>query len=348
MLFILVNLKQRMHHAVWQMMFGVVVCLTAPALGDVDESLEGTSGSVFASSDVDELLHEDGDFTKKFRVASHTAEPEIAEIVATTVSSSNVRRSNCYRHRVMPSGLLYRSYIAAPHEPRFSSAALIDTSAGEARWDATLGSRVGLYRRENPPRMNLDAWQIDIEGAAMVRLDPQEKMDLEAGDYRFGLLWTGKRDNLALKFGYFHMSSHVGDEYLIKNPTFERINYVRESLIMGASLQASPQWRVYGEVGWAAIATGGAEPWQLQLGTEYARLACRPTRGAPFVALNIQMREEVDFAPGVSILTGWQWRSPETGKAFRVGMQFFNGPSNQYQFYQQYDNQLGFGVWYDF
>ena len=47
---------------------------------------------------------------------------------------------------------------------------------------------------DNPTRFDLDAWQIDVEGAAIVRLDAQDKQDLESGDYRFGLLWTGKRE----------------------------------------------------------------------------------------------------------------------------------------------------------
>ena len=69
------------------------------------------------------------------------------------------------------------------------------------------------------------------------------------------------------------MSSHVGDEFLIKNQTFNRINYVRESIIFGTSLQASRECRLYGELAWGAIATGGAEPWQFQLGTEFSPIA---------------------------------------------------------------------------
>ena len=271
------------------------------------------------------------DFTRELRLISHSS-----------------YQTSSPRNRVLPTGLLFRSYIAGPHEPRISSAGLYDLSAEETVWDATLGGRVGLFRQDNPTRFDLDAWQIDVEGAAIVRLDAQDKQDLESGDYRFGLLWTGKRENLAFKFGYFHMSSHVGDEFLIKNPTFNRINYVRESIIFGTSLQASRECRLYGELAWGAIATGGAEPWQFQLGTEFSPIARTATRGAPFAAFNMQMREEVDFAPGMSFLTGWQWKSPENGSAIRLGLQYFNGPSNQYQFFEEYQNQLGFGVWYDF
>ncbi len=257
-------------------------------------------------------------------------------------------QQTCHKNHVLPNGLLYRSYIAGPHEPRMGSVALYDSDEKSWRWDSTLGGRVGIFRRDCPPRMNLDAWQIDIEGAVMVRLDPQEKMDLESADYRFGLLWTGRRDRIAYKAGYFHVSSHVGDEYLIKNPGFQRVNYVRENLIVGTSYDVTPEWRAYGEVAWAVSVSGGAEPWQLQFGTEYARTALRPENGAPFAALNFQMRQETDFAAGVTAMAGWQWTGTESGHTIRTGVQYFNGPTNQYEFFQRFDNQLGLGIWFDF
>lgn len=336
--------KSKIQHKTSALALSLVVCsMSHLQAGPIDRpsSLSSTDGASVGSI----VLSEPSDFVHQFRLTSQIQTLSSPQIVATTVSCTE-RCGQC--SQVLPDSLLYRSYIAAPHEPRFSTAALSDTSAGTSRWDASLGTRVGLYRRVRPTNMNLDAWQIDLEGAAMVRLDPQEKMDLEAADYRFGLLWTGRRDKVSYKFGYFHTSSHIGDEFLIKNPTFQRINYVKESLIFGASLQTTEECRIYGEFAYGVIATGGAEPVQVQLGAEYAKAALRPTRGAPFVAMNLEMRQEVDFTPGVSILTGWQWRNPVTSKAFRVGLQFFNGPSNQYSFFQQYDSQLGLGVWYDF
>ena len=305
---------------------------------------EGQSTGIYSTTDIDAVLNAGSTFGDQFEFASQT----LTLPAGASVCQQEVQPQPCCRQYVMPNGLLYRSYIAAPHEPRLASSVLYDNTAGSWRWDSTLGGRVGLYRRDSPPDMNLDAWQVDLEGAVMVRLDPQEKMDVESADFRFGLLWTGKKDNLAFKLGYFHVSSHVGDEYLIKNPAFLRINYVKESLIFGTSLQATPECRVYGEVAWGMIATGGAEPWQFQFGSEYAKIADIPTHGAPFSAMNIQMRQEVDFAAGLTLMSGWQWKGPDTGRTFRLGLTCFNGPSNQYQFYQRYDSQFGLGVWYDF
>lgn len=271
--------------------------------------------------------------------------PEIPNIVSSMIPP--VAQSALTDH-ILPDGLLYRSYIAGPNEPRFASILIYDTSAQHWRCDATLGGRVGLFRRDQPEFAGLDAWQVDLEGATMTRLNPEQFMDVESTDYRFGLLSTGQRDNLAVKFGYFHISSHVGDEYLLTNPTFKRVNFVRESLILGISQQATPQVRTYGEVAWACAVRGGAKPWQFQLGTEYSAKAPHPKRGAPFSAVNASLREEVKYAPGMTGMTGWQWKGTESGRSMRIGLQCYNGPSNQYEFFRRYDNQLGMGVWFDY
>ena len=32
----------------------------------------------------------------------------------------------------------------------------------------------------------------------------------------------------------------------------------------------------------------------------------------------------------------------------RLGVQYYNGKSSQYSFYDEFEEQLGFGIWYDF
>ena len=246
---------------------------------------------------------------------------------------------------LLPNGLLFRSYIAGPKEPRFSSAWLHDRERGW-HWDSTLGGRVGILRfsQSGSP----DRWQWDLEGAAMPRLDLQNAQDLESVDYRVGTQITMLRGRWAHKFGYVHISSHVGDEFLERNPTFQRINFVRESLIAASSYHVTNELRIYGESSWAFIRGDEAQPWQFQMGAEYSFTGADAVLGAPFVATHMEFRQEVDFDPALNTLAGWQWRGPESGRTLRVGVQYFRGPSNQFEFVDRYDDQLGFGVWFDY
>ena len=82
--------------------------------------------------------------------------------------------------------------------------------------------------------------------------------------------------------------------------------------------------------------------------TQLAALLRAPLLGeAPFFAINGHLRQENDFGCNLDIQTGWQWRG-RGGHLFRLGMQYFNGMSDQYQFFNQFEEQIGVGVWYDY
>lgn len=247
---------------------------------------------------------------------------------------------------MLPDGLMYRSYLAGVKEPRFGIAWLNGSDRGWVN-EVSLGGRAGILRYGTPGASDPRGWQLDIEGAAFPRLDLEKEWDLEAADFRFGVPLTWRRGPTSVKFGYYHLSSHVGDEFLARNPDFERINYVRDSLLLGIVRRLPHDFLVYGEMAYAFHTDGGAEPWEFQFGGEY-RPAATGFRGAPFAAINVHLREEVDFGGGLNVQTGWMWRSPLTGSMLRVGMQYYNGKSMQYAFFDDHEEFIGLGIWYDF
>jgi hypothetical protein len=65
------------------------------------------------------------------------------------------------------------------------------------------------------------------------------------------------------------------------------------------------------------------------------------------LALNTHMREEHDFGGDFSVQTGWLRRG-ELGQTLRIGAHYFTGKSSQFQFFDNSEQQIGVGVWYDF
>jgi hypothetical protein len=248
----------------------------------------------------------------------------------------------------MPDGLLYRSYLAGNREPRLGSQIVHDRNLGWL-WDATVGGRVGLLRYGTDNSIWPQGWQFDIEGAAFPRLDLEHYEDLVAVDFRGGFLSTTRQGPFETKFGYYHLSSHLGDEYIIAHPNSlkTRLNYSRESLIAGLAVYANPSLRLYEEVGWAFQEDGGAKPWEFQFGIDYSSSEPTGTFGTPFFAINVHLRQENNFGGNMTVQTGWQWRG-RSGHLLRTGMQYFNGMSDQYQFYNKFEEQIGFGLWYDY
>jgi len=256
-------------------------------------------------------------------------------------------RCEAWTWKVLPDGLLYRSYAAGVKEPRFSSVYLYDAQRGWS-WDNALGGRVGVVRHGTPGSVNAAGWQLDMEGAVFARLTPEEKDDLDASDYRFGVPFTWSDGQNAAKFGYYHISSHLGDEFLLKNPDYPRNNYVRDGLLWGLSREMTPETRIYGEAGWAFSTDGGAKPWEFHFGSEYARRSVDERKAAPFAAIHANLREEFNYDGNLNVLAGWQWLGRESGRAFRVALQYFRGKSSQYSFYDQRDRMVGGGLWFEY
>jgi len=246
----------------------------------------------------------------------------------------------------LPEGLMYRSYLAGPREARFESVWLHERDKGSF-WDIALGGRAGMIRYGTEDPLWPEGYQLDIEGAAFPRLALDGSRDLISVDFRFGIPLTYRSGPWETKFGYYHLSSHLGDEYLDKHPEVRRINYVRDSLILGLALRPHRDFRFYAETGWAFYTDGGAEPWEILLGAEFAPETPTGFCGSPFFAIGSHLRQEADFGGNLIVRTGWQWRGP-TGRALRLGVHYLNGTSNQYQFHAEHEEQIGAGLWFDY
>lgn len=252
-----------------------------------------------------------------------------------------------WRWRLLPQGLIYRSYLAGAREPRAGAEWNYVLGRGWV-WDFTMGARVGLLRYGDGSAVLPQGWQLDVEGAALGRLAFDRNLDLEATDYRAGLPLTYGRGRYATKFAFYHLSSHVGDEFLLTHPGFTRLNYSRNVLVWGHSWQLTDNLRLYGEAGYAVDNDGGSQPWEFQFGADYAPLYPTGFSGAPFLAFNGHLREEVDFGGQFTMHAGWAWRDDGPGRLFRTGLMYNNGKHRQLSFPFDYEHQVGLGAWYDF
>jgi len=171
-------------------------------------------------------------------------------------------------------------------------------------------------------------------------------VDVVGVDFRAGMPVTFGVGRHRTKLAYYHLSSHVGDEFLLKHPGFPRLNYSRDVLVLAHSVYVTPTTRLYAEAGWAFRSDVG-KPWEFQFGVDCAPPGPTGFRGAPFLALNVLLREEVNYGGGFTTQTGWAWRN-DSGRLFRMGLHYYNGESDQFSFFDEHEQQIGFGVWYDY
>lgn len=253
-----------------------------------------------------------------------------------------------WKWQLMPSGLIYTSYLAGAKEPRMASVWNHQEGFGWV-WDCVLGGRAGLIRYGSQDKVLPEGFQLDMEGAVALRMNMEHERDMMANDFRAGFPVTFGNKCWQGKFGYYHVSSHMGDEYMITNNDMSpRINYYREALALGISRRLWQDVRIYAEADWAFDTGTETEPWIFQFGVEYAPIyPANCWWGAPFLAVNAQIFQELDYSGYVCIQAGWLWRSA-SNHAFRIGVQYLNGYDDQYEFHKQNVQKIGFGAWYDY
>lgn len=74
----------------------------------------------------------------------------------------------------------------------------------------------------------------------------------------------------------------------------------------------------------------------------------RPFPEAPFAAIYVDSRQELDFGGYFVAQGGWQIRGGEALRTLRIGAEYVNGKSTQYEFYNNFEQRVGLGIWYDF
>jgi hypothetical protein len=277
----------------------------------------------------------------------------IASPVAAAGPEYEAQPCDCETWQLLPKGLIYHSYMAGAKEPRFATMWLQDKRYSSF-WDITLGFREGILRHGTEGAECPQGFQVDIAGAAFPRLLPAQKYDLMSTDFRFGIPVTYGVGRYQMKIEPYHISDHMGDEYEVSHPGLKRVDYSWDAVAWGHSYYVTDDLRVYGEFAYAYAVGGGAKPMEFQFGVDYSPMkpfsglrGLHCCRGAPFFALNADFRETVDYEAGLIVQTGWQFRG-ENSHVLRLGMEFFSGKSDQYEFFARREQKIGLGIWYDF
>lgn len=252
----------------------------------------------------------------------------------------------CGQWQILPNDIIYKSYLAGMKEPR-SGTSITHIKNDGWLWEGVLGARIGLLRYGDRDPVFPQGFQIDAEGAAQVRLDVDDDVNVRATDYRVGVPFTYGRGMHQAKLAYYHMSSHLGDEFVLNNPGFNRLNWSRDAVVLGYSIYTCETLRFYAEAGWA-FHSEISKPWEFQFGMDWAPNTPTGFHGAPFFAINGHLRQEVNYGGNLSAMTGWAWVSDRDRHLLRLGVHYYNGESSQFSFYDDHEEQIGVGLWYDF
>ncbi len=228
----------------------------------------------------------------------------------------------------------------APTSNRLASVGIGDMF-GLGRWS---GKRLG------------DGVQLSITGAIFAQFDlGTSSYDLLNADYMVALPLTIRRGRGSMRVRVYHQSSHLGDEYLLREPPArrDRENLSFESVDLLLSLDAGAL-RLYG----GGEQLFNREPADLAAVVAHAGVEFRPMTwiiplkslgGFRFLAaVDTKTSDEHDWKPSVSARAGLEYDRKKggdlPGRRWALLAEYYEGPSPYGQFFRERVQYAGLGV----
>ncbi len=247
-----------------------------------------------------------------------------------------------------PANLLYHPYLADPRQPHTGAKLQfpIDPHVDDhVKLEAVFGGFQPLALWTDPAYADTQM-EFLIEAAVFTRVDLGEGGDLEAADYRFGFPFLYRDGDVTLKFSVFHITSHLGDEYSDRTGR-KRDSYHVNEFTAGLSYWVTPRMRFYGELGVALYVGPESESGRAQMGAEWIGQPLLKSL-APFVAFDLQARNEIDWHGNLNLITGLMVPRDVKSHAFRMTVEYYKGHDQQTQFKSQPEHYVATGIAFDF
>jgi hypothetical protein len=248
----------------------------------------------------------------------------------------------------LPGGHLFKPLIADPRWPHFGAAYqyyLDDPQLGSVG-AVSFGETFTLYRGE----LGGGLWETGIQAGVFAVFDLEaESKDLINADYMVAAFLGYRYDQFSAIARLFHQSSHLGDEFILRNRTQNRINLSFEAVDLRLSYQFFGETlRLYGGGGYLF----DQEPEDLKPGFVQAGVEFRsPWRWGPMrpiAAADVQNREENNWHTDFSLRAGVEFQNWLASRSLQILLEYFRGHSPNGQFYREKIDYLGIGAHFNF
>lgn len=236
----------------------------------------------------------------------------------------------------------FRPFIADPRQVTFGVGwRFNDQVLGKNLVPVSFGDTFPIFRWVDIWRFRGDL-QLEIEGAVWAIFQPlHESAPLIDADYYVGFPLTYLFGNWAFRVRGYHISTHIGDEFLLDHPHFDRRNPSIEAFDCYGSYQFSKDIRLYGGLGWVACqddsyrvgpfyAQAGAEIRFTQLGyNDY----CDRLYGQPFFAMNFYYQSHFKHHINQTYAIGYEWgKVSGIRRKLRLYIEYHDGYAVEGQF----------------
>lgn len=258
------------------------------------------------------------------------------------------------RHSILlaPTDHIYSPYLADQKRVTFGfqTIGIIQSDipdSGSARFGLRMGGRLELFNWTGPddPQQQLQA---NLEVGFRGHFDIDHSQDNIGWDGNYGLLFSFRaHPGIAWRFGLYHTSSHVGDEYAERTGR-RRIEYTREEFLAGMQVNLTPAWQYYLEAGYGYSQEDKPlqRRYRAQTGIQYQQAHFSTTeRLGWYGGLDLSAYEERDWAANKAVQVGFAFAAdPHT---WRLALDYYDGQSVIGEFFQHDEKYAGLSLYLD-
>ncbi len=230
---------------------------------------------------------------------------------------------------MLPGGVLFKPLVADPRWPHFGAAYQYYLDGGQLTNAAAVsfGESFAFYRN----RLGGWWWEIGLHAAVFSVFDiDSPSFDLVNADYMVGLPLTFRYEDFSAMLRFFHQSSHLGDEFLLRTQT-NRINLSYESVDLLLSYEFGEVLRLYGGAGYLFHQTpSNLDALSAQYGVELrSPWPAREARWRPLAAVDVKHREENGWSADVSARAGIEIDGILATRKVQILLEYFSRPLAQ-------------------
>lgn len=239
---------------------------------------------------------------------------------------------------LLPDRLLFKPLIADPRWPRFE-ASMMRVHNGEHKTlaGADFGGSFALIGDEK--------WQFGVQAGVFSIWDMSTETDeMVNADFVVGFPYARKWGRLTAAARLFHVSTHLGDEYVLSHPWVERVNLSYEAIDVRASWDFDGGFRAYGGGGYLYRRyPSDLKAGVLQLGGEWERPEALFRGLKPFAGLDLQKREDNKWSvTDVSVRVGLL--AERRARRFSVFADYYRGHNPNGQWFRTRFEKMGLGA----
>jgi hypothetical protein len=263
-----------------------------------------------------------------------------------------------------PENDVFRPLLADPKQPQFFAtyqAVRVRSPSLQANFGQSVnigsvgfGENFGLFGRRN----GCDGWQVGILAGVFAQFNlDAPSTDLINADYVVGIPLSWRSGLLSTRVRLYHQSSHLGDEFVLGNPGFHRVNFSFEEVETIVSLDTPGGWgRIYGgggymlqrepnfldrlRVQWGVELRGPAFHWTGLERAVTGSLAMTPVFGADFKGF-----EELNWVISSNVVGGVEWFRAGGSRRVRLLANYYEGFTPFGQFFAQKVSSVGVGIY---